>query len=78
MVRNSVEIKAVTRLKNLSNLDSDSHVESLKLVLQDILFICNQENDDDKIHFLCHANTLDHLGNYVKHTEKQKEILGVV
>ena len=36
-----------TFLAQLSDLVSDSHVKSLKLVLQDILFICDQEDDAD-------------------------------
>ena len=63
-----------TFLADLSDLVSDSHVESLKLVLQDILFICDQEDDADKMHFLCHANTLHHLGNFIKPTTKLVEI----
>ena len=68
----------ISFLANLSDLESDSHVESLKVVLQDILFICDQEDDTDKMHFLCHAQTLHHLGNFIKPTPKQAEIFAEI
>ena len=71
---NKLFIRFKTFLAELSDLVSDSHVESLKLVLQDILFICDQENNADKKHFICHANTLHRLGNFIKPTTKQVEI----
>ena len=48
------------------------------MVLQDILFICDQEDDADKMQFFCHANTLHHLWNVIEPTTKQVEIFSKV
>ena len=44
----------------------DANVEELKNVLEDILFICRIEEDDDRVDCLIHVDFLPNLGRYIK------------
>lgn len=54
----------------------DSHVEALKLVLEDILKICNCEEEELQMETLCNAKHMPYLGHFYKNTSKQKNIVG--
>ena len=56
----------------------DAHVEELKNVLEDILFICRIKEDDDRVDCLIHADFLPNLGRYIKRTERQANVLAAI
>ena len=56
----------------------DAQVEELKIVLEDILFLCRIEDDDDRVDCLINAHCLPNLSRYIKRTERQASVLAAI